>query len=111
MERLIKEIEETSAKVDSMADRNSGEGEGSGSRYRRGKNNGGHNAEVPKLAKLDFPRYKGLDDTTSWIYRVEHFFYYQQTEEDEKLPLAPSHLEGEDQMWYQLFKDTEEINS
>lgn len=38
------------------------------------------------------------------IYRVELFFEYQQIEEVEKLHLAAYHLEGEVQMWYQLFK-------
>jgi hypothetical protein len=34
-------------------------------------------------------------DPTSWIYKAEQFFEYQQTEEQEKLPLATYHLEGE----------------
>lgn len=62
-----------------------------------------------KLAKLDFPKYNGTEDPTSWICRVEQFFDYQQSEEGEKLPLASYHLEGQAYMWYQLFKDSEEV--
>jgi hypothetical protein len=45
------------------------------------------------------------------IYRVEQFFDYQQTNEEEKISLAAYHLEGAAQMWYQLFKESEELMS
>jgi hypothetical protein len=58
---------------------------------------------------MDFPKYKAVDDPTSWICRVEQFFEFQQTEEEDKLPMAAYHLEEEAQMRYQLFRDSEEI--
>ena len=48
------------------------------------------------------------DDPTSWIFIVKQFFEFQQTEEGDKLPMAAYLLEGEAQMWYQLFQDSEE---
>lgn len=40
--------------------------------------------------------------------RAEQFFEFQNTPEEEKIPLAAYHLEGEAQLWYQLFKESEE---
>lgn len=66
------------------------------------------NLFAPKLAKLDFPQYNGSEDPTSWICRVEQFFEFQNTTEEGKMLLAAYHLEGEAQLWYQLFKENEE---
>jgi hypothetical protein len=62
----------------------------------------------PKVAKLNFPKYEGTEDPTSWVCRVEQFFEFQNTAEDDKVMLVAYHLEGEAQLWYQLFKETEE---
>lgn len=40
------------------------------------------------MAKLDFPRYNGMDDPTSWIYRVEQFFDYKQIEDGGEITLG-----------------------
>ena len=61
------------------------------------------------MAKLEFPKYNGTDDPTTWICRVEQYFDFKQIEVVQKLPLATYHLNGESQMWYQLFKDSEEV--
>ena len=50
---------------------------------------------TPKVAKIDFSRYKGSGDPTSWIYRAEQFFEFHGTYEEEKLPLAAYHLDGD----------------
>lgn len=63
---------------------------------------------MPKLAKLNFPRYNGSEDPTSWVCRAEQFFEFKDTAEEEKLALAAYHLEGEAQLWYQLFKESED---
>jgi hypothetical protein len=55
---------------------------------------------MPKLSKMDFPKYNRIDDPTSWICRVEQFFDFQRIKEEDKLPMAAYHLEGESQMWY-----------
>jgi len=63
---------------------------------------------LPKVAKLNFPKFDGTEDPTSWVCRVEQFFEFQETAEEDKVALAAFHLEGEAQLWYQLFKETEE---
>jgi hypothetical protein len=69
-----------------------------------------HNSSTaPKLTKLDFPRYNGEDDLTSWICRVEQFFEFQRTENHEKILMAAYHLEGGAQMCYKLIREGEEI--
>ena len=50
---------------------------------------------VPKVTKLDFPLYDGMEDPTRWICRTEQFFEFQRTEEVEKLPMASYHLNGD----------------
>jgi hypothetical protein len=62
----------------------------------------------PKVAKLNFPKFDGSEDPTSWVCRAEQFFEFQGTAEEDKVGLAAYHLEGEAQLWYQLFKESEE---
>jgi hypothetical protein len=61
------------------------------------------NSSFPKVAKLNFPKFDGTEDPTSWVCRAEQFFEFQNTVEDDKVVLAAYHLEGEAQLWYQLF--------
>jgi hypothetical protein len=93
------------ATIDDMQSKNSRDD--STARNRPKKTNGHWNSYTPKLAKMDFPKYKGVDNPISWIYRVEQFFEFQRIEEEDKLPLAAYHPEEEAQMWYQLFRDSE----
>lgn len=65
----------------------------------------------PKVSKLNFPKYDGTEDPTSWVCRVEQFFEFQNTAEEDKVGLAAYHLEGEARLWYQHFKETEEAAS
>jgi hypothetical protein len=62
----------------------------------------------PKVAKLNFPKFDGFEDSTNWVCRAEQFFEFQGTTEEDKVALAAYHLEGEAQLWYQLFKESEE---
>jgi hypothetical protein len=76
----------------------------------RNRDKTGHNSSTaPKLTKLDFPRYNGEDDPTSWICRVEQFFEFQRTEPHEKILMVAYHLEGDAQMWYQLIREDDEV--
>lgn len=59
----------------------------------------------PKLVKLDFPRFNGGEDPTSWICRADQFFEFHQTPDGESVPLASFHLEGDAQLWYQILKE------
>nr|DAD27430.1 TPA_asm: hypothetical protein HUJ06_028898 [Nelumbo nucifera] len=63
------------------------------------------------LINLDFPRFDGNEDPASWIYRVEQFFEIQKIKENEKLPLAAYHLEGDVQLWYHLLKQEKGVLS
>lgn len=62
---------------------------------------------APKVAKLNFPQYGGNEDPTSWICRVELFFEFHGTNEDERLPFAAYHLDSDAQLWFQLFREGE----
>ncbi|RVW92477.1 hypothetical protein CK203_042670 [Vitis vinifera] len=68
-----------------------------------------YGAVIPRVTKLDFPRFNGSEDPTSWICRVEQFFEFQKIAEEEKVPLATYHLEGEAQLWYQILKEEGEV--
>jgi hypothetical protein len=87
------------------------QGGGSSSHNKGGKFQGFRHEQggstIPKVAKLDFPRYNGDEDPTSWVCRVEQFFEFKNVEEEEKVPLAAYHLEGEAQLWYQLVRENE----
>eukprot|EP00268_Persea_americana_P067416 TRINITY_DN9277_c1_g2_i5.p1 TRINITY_DN9277_c1_g2~~TRINITY_DN9277_c1_g2_i5.p1 ORF type:complete len:202 (-),score=38.09 TRINITY_DN9277_c1_g2_i5:1864-2469(-) len=70
------------------------------------KNIGGRpGMSQPKLVKLDFPRFNGGEDPTSWICCADQFFEFHQTPEGERVPLASFHLEGDAQLWYQILKE------
>ncbi|XP_043813100.1 uncharacterized protein LOC122723753 [Manihot esculenta] len=60
---------------------------------------------VPKVTKLDFPKYNGLEDPIGWLSRCEHFFRHQHTPEEEKLELASYNLIGVAQPWFMQFLD------
>ena len=63
------------------------------------------NSIFPKVTKLDFPKYNGLEDPMGWISQCEHFFRHQQTPEEEKVQLASYNLVGVAQPWYMQFLD------
>ncbi|KAL4191127.1 hypothetical protein AMTRI_Chr07g28190 [Amborella trichopoda] len=64
-----------------------------------------HEQSFPsKLVKLDFPLFNGEEDTTSWTCRRKNFFQFHQTPEEERVAIAFFHLEGDAQLWCQLFK-------
>lgn len=118
MEGLIKRsddqtrmMEKHAARVDSLLSKGSNHtGENFiGKTCDRNYHCGSSDSALSKLAKLDFPKYNGVEDPTSWVCRVEQFFEFQQLDEADKLPLTAYHLEGEAQMWYQLFKESEEV--
>ena len=49
-----------------------------------------------------------MEDPTGWICRIEQFFQFQKIVEEEKLPMAGYHLDGDVQLWYQRFKGRRE---
>jgi hypothetical protein len=52
--------------------------------------------------KLEFPKFNGDEDPTTWVCRAEQFFRFQETSEEERTALASFHLEGEAQLWFQI---------
>ena len=58
--------------------------------------------------KLDFPRFNGIEDPTSWICCAEQFFRFHETPIEDQVALASFHLEGEAQLWYQLVQQEAE---
>ncbi|KAL4189149.1 hypothetical protein AMTRI_Chr08g164060 [Amborella trichopoda] len=68
------------------------------------RQNGSQQSFSPKLVKHNFPHFNGEEDTTSWTCRVEEFFQFHQISEEEHVALVSFHLEGDAQLWYQLFK-------
>ncbi|KAK0576161.1 hypothetical protein LWI29_013005 [Acer saccharum] len=64
---------------------------------------------APRFVKLDFPRFKGEEDTTSWFCRVNQFFEFNHTPEEDRVALASFHLEGDAQLWYQLLKQEKDV--
>jgi len=81
--------------------------EGSSSKYGKNKEVSGssHGSVNAKVARLEFPRYDGTEDPTSWICQVDQYFEFQNTKEENKVMLTAYHLEGEAQLWYQIFKE------
>ncbi|XP_022888557.1 uncharacterized protein LOC111404064 [Olea europaea var. sylvestris] len=77
---------------------------GEGSSYINSRGSAGGGFTAPKITKLDFPSYNGMDDPIGWNCRMEQFYDFHQTEEADKLPLAGYHLDGDVQLWYQSFK-------
>ena len=80
-------------------DRHSSKEVGSNNKNKGGRSTrtvaGTSGSTAPKIAKLDFPKYSGNEDPTSWVCRVEQFFEFHGTIEEEKLPLAAYHLDGD----------------
>ena len=98
MDQRQQRIEE---KLDSKGSKGGGDRGESSINWNRDKHSeGSHNSVGAKVAKLEFPKYNGTDDPTTWICRVDQYFDFKQIEEGEKLPLVAYHLDGESQMWY-----------
>lgn len=64
---------------------------------------------IPRLTKLDFPRFNSTEDMTSWVCRVEQLFQQHQTPKEERVALASFHLEGDTRLWFQLIKQEGKI--
>jgi hypothetical protein len=48
---------------------------------------------IPKVTKLDFPRFNGSDNPTNWICQAEQFFSFQNISQEKRLQLSAYHLE------------------
>lgn len=59
---------------------------------------------LPKIVKVDFPRYERKGDPTIWLCKAEQFFELHEISAIERVPLASFHLESEAHLWYQLLR-------
>ncbi|KAL4183722.1 hypothetical protein AMTRI_Chr11g156520 [Amborella trichopoda] len=64
-----------------------------------------------RMVNLDFPKFNGKEDPTSWVCRADQFFEFHHTPEEHRVPLASFNLEGDAQLWYQLMKEEGGIDS
>ncbi|CAL9019336.1 unnamed protein product [Prunus brigantina] len=119
-ERILKEMQEMFSAMNACLDQISRTGDGSSSAFNGGggrtfgsgsttPNSG--NSYLPKMVKLDFPHFNGLEDPTSWICRAEQFFDFHHTPKTERVPLASFNLEGDAQLWFQLMKEETPITT
>ncbi|EXB30998.1 hypothetical protein L484_016859 [Morus notabilis] len=60
---------------------------------------------VPKTLKIDFPRYDGRDDPTTWVCRAEKYFSLHEIVESDKVTLASFYLESDAQLWFQILEE------
>ena len=70
-----------------------GEGERSSGTFNSGPFDS-HSAVILRVTKVDFPRFNGNEDLTSWIYRAEQFFEFQNIVEEEKFHWLPTIWRG-----------------
>ena len=62
-----------------------GEGERFSSRFNSGQW-GSNGSIIPKVSKLDFPHFNGMEDPTNWVCRAKQFFKFK------KFPRKSSYL-------------------
>ncbi|CAL5370639.1 unnamed protein product [Camellia sinensis] len=128
-ERMMKEMQEMFAAMNTRLDnimtnqvRDPGESSHNQNQSVGGRTlgSGGTNREVrsnsapqylPKTVKLDFPCFNGIENPTSWVCWAEQFYYFHQTPEADRVPLASFNLEDDAQLWYQLLKEETPIIS
>ncbi|GMY34250.1 Retrovirus-related Pol polyprotein from transposon 297 [Fagus crenata] len=112
-QQTLKELQEMMptlhAHMDHIAGNRNGDHGESSHRRTNHSSMGSGGTLIPKVTKLDFPRFNGRDDLTSWICRSEQFFEFQNIPNEEWISLAAYHLEGETQLWYKLLKSEREI--
>ncbi|CAN0904661.1 Retrovirus-related Pol polyprotein from transposon 17.6 [Linum grandiflorum] len=70
-----------------------------------GGGNVGNQRQLAHRVKIEFPKFIGGEDPTTWVCRAEQFFEYYNTTEADKVLLASIYMEGEAQLWLQVMKE------
>jgi len=83
-ERIKKQMEEMLAVIvdqfrKTQAEETNKSASSSGSRSGKTVSRTESGSSFPKVAKLNFPKYDGTEDPTSWVCRAEQFFEFQNT--------------------------------
>ncbi|KAJ4959180.1 hypothetical protein NE237_026291 [Protea cynaroides] len=60
--------------------------------------------------RIDFPRFSG-GDPTEWLFKVEQFFSFHQTQEIHKISLISIHLDGAASSWFQWMSHNKQLRS
>ncbi|XP_068651577.1 uncharacterized protein [Aristolochia californica] len=61
-------------------------------------------SSVPRYAKLDFQKFDGSLDPLIWLHNCDQFFWHQQTQPEDRVPLAAYHMFDEALLWYHQFR-------
>ncbi|KAL5571257.1 hypothetical protein UlMin_020854 [Ulmus minor] len=87
-----------------MGNNSSNKGSGwSGARSGQ-KGSSSFNSFVPKLLKIDFPRYDGKDDPTAWVCKAEKYFALHEINESDKVNLTSFYFESVALLWFQMLE-------
>jgi hypothetical protein len=60
--------------------------------------------------KLEIPRFDG-SEALGWIFKINQFFDFHQTPEDQRLNIASFYMEGEALTWYQWMHSNGSLHS
>ncbi|KAF7838882.1 Ty3/gypsy retrotransposon protein [Senna tora] len=60
--------------------------------------------------KLDFPRFNGFEPL-HWLFKVERFFAYYETPDDQRVTIAAVHFEGVVVPWFQMMSKSSRVDS
>jgi hypothetical protein len=60
--------------------------------------------------KLEIPRFDGAD-ALGWIFKINQFFEFHRTPEDQRLNIASFYMEGEALSWYQWMHSNGSLHS
>lgn len=65
---------------------------------------------LPPRMKLDVPKFDGTD-AMGWIFKINQFFDFHQTLEEDRLTVASFYMEGQALSWYQWMHRNQQITS
>ena len=65
---------------------------------------------VPKIVRLEFPRFRG-ENASGWVYKAYQFFQLYNTPINQRILLDSYHMEDEALIWFQEAKKTGQFTS
>lgn len=60
--------------------------------------------------KMDIPRFDGTD-ALGWIFKIDHFFNFHNTQEEQRISIASFYLDGPALNWYQWMYNNNQLTS
>ncbi|KAJ0048459.1 hypothetical protein Pint_15579 [Pistacia integerrima] len=95
LEKLNQQISSKNEMGDNSANKSGG---------RSGTGSGQNNSFVPKTLKIDFSRYDGKDDPTTWVCKAKKYFALYEINEFDKVNLASFYFESDALLWFQMLE-------